>query len=129
MGVARFLRTKVFAPIFGASNSAAVTDFAMSEVQKAVAVLKATSIGTVVANDISALMNANMSGEQKFASVLASTTPLIVSFLSGKGVAQIALTQVEDIARELIQSMYNDTKSSTAGGLAAQVLALFGVKL
>lgn len=135
MGLQKFIRTKILEPIFGVSKGDAVADFVVSEVQKAVAVLKTTDLGGAIAKivtDVTTKTNPDgsvMTGSEKFASVLADSIPLVEQFLTNKGAVGVAVTAVEDVARELVQSIFNDTKSTTAGSLATQVLALFGVKI
>jgi len=135
MGLKRFIRTHVLEPVFGADNAAHVVDFAVSEVQHAVAILKTTELGAQVAQivkDVTAKTNTDgspMTGAQKFEHALADVLPLAVAFLTTKGAIGVAVDEVEDVARELLQSTFNDVKSSTAGSLAGQILALFGIKL
>jgi len=100
--------------------------FAVSEAGKAVAVLKQTSIGSIVAKDIAAMQDKNLSGAQKFSTVVANTAPLVLKYATAGGLVAV-LADVEDIARSLVQSVYNDTKSTTAGRVAAAVLKRFGI--
>lgn len=102
--------------------------FAVSEAGKAVAVLKQTSIGSIVAKDIAAMQDKNLSGAQKFAAVVATTAPLVLKYAASGGLVAV-LADVEDIARSLVQSVYNDTKSTTAGKVAAAILKRFGVTI
>lgn len=95
-----------------------------SETAKAVLALKQTEIGAAVASDIEAISSKDMTGTEKFEAVLANTLPLVVSFLSGKGLA-VALDEIEDIGRALVQSIFNDFKSTTAGKIASIILKLF----
>lgn len=97
---------------------------APTETAKAVLLLKQTEIGGVIANDIEAMSSKEMTGSQKFEAVLANTLPLVASFLAGKGLS-VALNEIEDIGRALVQSLYNDFKSTTAGKIAAAILKLF----
>lgn len=95
-----------------------------SETAKAVLALKQTPIGAAVANDIEAISSKDLTGAEKFEAVLANTVPLVVSFLTGKGLA-VALDEIEDIGRALVQSVFNDFKSTTAGKVASLILRLF----
>ena len=95
-----------------------------SEVAKAVQALRQSEIGAVVASDIEAMSSKDMSGTEKFEAVLANTLPLVVSFVA-KGGFEPALKEVEDIGRALVQAVFNDFKSSTAGTIARTVLKLF----
>ena len=96
-----------------------------SETAKAVLALKQqTEIGAAIANDIEAISSKDMTGAEKFEAVLANTLPLVLSFLTGKGLS-VALDEIEDIGRALVQSVFNDFKSTTAGKLASVILKLF----
>ena len=95
-----------------------------SETAKAVLALKQTAIGAAVASDIQAISSKDLTGAEKFEAVLANTVPLVVSFLTGKGFA-VALDEIEDIGRALVQSVFNDFKSTTAGKVASLILKLF----
>lgn len=101
-----------------------VTEFVASEADKAVIALKGTSIGATVAADIAAVTDHALTGPQKFEKVLANTLPLVLQYVTGGGFAGV-LKDVEDIARGLVQSVFNDTKSTNAGKVAADILKLF----
>jgi hypothetical protein len=109
-----------------AAMKAEVSSFAMTEAGKAVAILKTTEIGKAVAADIAAVSNKRLSGSQKFEKVVASTAPLIVKYVTGGGFAAVE-ADVVDIARNLVQSVYNDFKSSTAPNLAKAILKIVGI--
>ena len=95
-----------------------------SETAKAVLALKQTEIGAVVASDIAAVASKELTGAQKFEEVLKNTLPLILTFLNKNGLSA-ALDEIEDIGRALVQSVFNDFKSTTAGGIASLILSLF----
>lgn len=104
----------------------AVQTFGASETLKIVAALKETSIGTAVANDVSALTNSELSGAEKFAQVLTNTVPLVLELLSGGGVAAVE-ADVEGIARSLVQMIYTDVADTGFGKIAGGFLKLLGV--
>lgn len=95
-----------------------------SETAKAVLALKQTEIGGMVASNIEAIGSEKMTGAEKFEAVLSNTLPLVASFLTGKGL-EVAIDEIEDIGRALVQSVFNDFKSSTAGKIAGLILKLF----
>jgi len=105
---------------------AAATALALvpSETAKAVQALRQSEIGAAVASDIEAIASKDMSGAEKFEAVLANTLPLVVKFIA-KGGIEPALKEVEDIGRALVQTVFNDFKSSNAGKIAKLVLSLF----
>lgn len=113
---------------YGELKAAAATALALvpSETAKAVQALRQSEIGSAVASDIEAISSKDMSGTEKFEAVLANTLPLVVSFVA-KGGFEPALKEVEDIGRALVQAVYVDFKSSTAGKIAKAVLKLFGL--
>lgn len=110
------------------SALAAAQSLALSATDRAVVVLKQSNLGTVVANNIRIVAGRELSGREKFEQVVSQTVPLIVSYASSGGV-RAAATDVEDLARALVQSVYNDAQSSTAGRVASAILKFFGRKL
>lgn len=103
--------------------AASVLNIVPSETAKAVLALKQTDIGVAVANDIEAISSESLAGAEKFEKVLANTLPLINKFLNKQGRSAI-LSDIEDIGRALVQSVYNDFKSTTAGGIAQVILTI-----
>lgn len=117
-----FLNTAQLAALHDAGH--AIEQFAVSEVQKAVGVLKTTSIGATVVADIAAAKDTQLSGAQKFEQVFANTVPLVLKYVTGGGVEAVE-ADVADIARELVQSTYNDVLATKAGSIATAILDLF----
>lgn len=109
-----------------ASTVATVQSFAKSEGLKVVAALKETDIGTAVANDISAIQSHNLTGAEKFSTVLGNTIPLVIKFLDGGGVAALE-ADVEGIARSLVQSIYVDIADTGFGKIAGEFAHLLGI--
>lgn len=97
-------------------------EFALSEGQKAVALLKKSDVGQTVAAEIHALADSTLSGPEKFEKVLAGALPLVAKFVAGGGV-EVAIEEAEDLGRELVQSVYDDVKSSSVGRIAAAAIA------
>lgn len=100
-----------------------VQPFVLSEAQKAVALLKQTDIGLTVMSDIQAVASKQLTGVQKFEQVVANTAPLVLKYVTGGGVSAV-LADVSDIARELVQSLYNDFTSTKASSIAMDLLAV-----
>jgi hypothetical protein len=102
----------------------AVETFALTEPQKLVATLKTTSIGATVAAEIANLRDSAETGAQKFEKALAIAAPLVVKYVAA-GPAAI-ISDAEGVARELVQSLYNDmvdavkAATSTAATAPAQ---------
>lgn len=107
-----------------------VETFAVSEASKAVSVLKTTDIGAAVTSAINTVEHgANpdgtpMTGAEKFASVVQTALPLIAKYI---GHPEDALSDLIDIGNSLVQDIFNDVKSSTAGKIAGEVLKAVGL--
>ncbi|WP_404711470.1 hypothetical protein [Sphingomonas sp. MMS24-J13] len=84
---------------------------ALSAGQQLVATLKGTSIGAAVVGDIKALTDSSLSGAEKFEKVVANTAPLVLQYVVGGGFSTI-VGDAKDLARELVQSLYNDVIGS-----------------
>jgi hypothetical protein len=93
---------------------------AISAGQHAVATLKASTVGQQIVGMMQTVEDKSMTGAQKFAAVLAQAIPLVTSAIADHGLTLIAT--VEDTAREVIQSLFNDLFSGAAkvaSGVAA----------
>ncbi|HZU64958.1 MAG TPA: hypothetical protein VFF98_14830 [Novosphingobium sp.] len=112
--------------ILTSTELASVKSFALSEATKAVAALKETPVGTAIANAISDIDNANLTGIQKFEKVLSDTLPQLQQLLTAQGL-KAELADLEDLGRSLVQTIYNDFKSTTAGTWATSILKLLGI--
>lgn len=104
-----------------------VKSLALSEAEKAVSVLKSSEIGAAVVKDIEAASSKTLTGREKFELVVTNAIPLVTRYAM-RGGYRGALADAEDIARQLVQAVYNDAKSSTAGKVAAAILAFIGRK-
>lgn len=100
--------------------------FIDTEADKVVAALKQTAIGDAVADSICALKNKDMSGGEKFAAVLAETAPVILGYIKDDGIDAV-IDDVEDLARQLVQSVYNDVMSTGFGKIVADIKRLLGL--
>lgn len=115
-----------FKKLFGSDAGKSVEAFALTEVQKAVTALSKTAIGATVAADIKALTSSTLTGAQKFEEVVGNTMPLIADVLSNGG-TKTYVTEVEDVARALVQQIFNDTVSTKAVSIARSILKLLGL--
>ena len=109
-----------------AAIKAEAASLALSEASRAVAALKQSEIGNVVAKDIMVMSASNLTGVQKFEKVVANTAPLLVKYVTGGGFAAVE-ADVMDIARNLVQSIYNDVRSKTAPNIGKAILKLLGL--
>lgn len=116
---------KKIGAIFSKKNVATIIE--LTDAQKAVAALKQTEIGAIVAKDIKALSSSTMTGAEKFETVVTTTLPLVVGLLAEGGLKK-AETEVADIARELVQSIFNQVASKKAETVGSLILKVLGIK-
>jgi hypothetical protein len=100
-----------------------VVEFAASEADKAVIAIKNTDIGKTVAADIAAVKDHSISNMQKFENVVSNTLPLVLHYVTGGGLSAV-VSDVESLTRSLVQAVFNDTASTTAGKVAAEILSI-----
>lgn len=86
---------------------------ALTDAQAAVAKFKMLPEAQVVLADIKTVQDSTLSGPEKFAKVLATSLPLVMSYLTGTGLHDL-VSNVEGIAREAVQSLVNDFKAAIA---------------
>lgn len=87
--------------------------------QHAVAIIKANPIGALISADIATLKDSSLTGSDKAAKVVASAIPLIESLVAGGAVTLVA--SVEDTAREVVQSLFNDTIGAIEKAVAPSI--------
>ena len=109
--------------LFAGISGKSIKDFVVSETQQAVAVLKKTEVGQLVAEEIKIVNSSTLSGPQKFEQVLSKAMPLIKDLVAAGG-AKVVLKDVEDIGRALVQEVFNDVMSTKAGTIAKLILSL-----
>jgi hypothetical protein len=95
-----------------------------TDTQKLVTVLLTLPIAGATRDNILSLANDSHSGQQKFDIVLGHALPALVELIAGKGM-DVPMSDVEDIAREFVQAVYNKVASPRATLVARVVLALF----
>lgn len=86
---------------------------AITAEQKAVALLKETTVGTAVANLISAASSASTAGTTKFAAVVAAGKALYDAFVDNGGLKGL-LTSGVSVLRQLVQSLFDDFAAASA---------------
>lgn len=79
--------------------------------QKAVALIKETSLGTAIMNLISAASNHDIPGSDKFSAVLDAAKGAYEAFVGNGGIAGLIATGVS-VLRELIESLVTDFKQT-----------------
>ena len=99
---------------------------ALSEAQKAVAVLKTTPVGTAAVDAINAMAATDKTGPEKLEGAVAAVAPAVLDYVQ-KGGIKAVLADVESVGRELVQSTFDDIKSASAGSIASAVLKIAGV--
>ena len=100
-----------------------VETFAISEVQKAVAAAKQTDLGAAVTAAINDATTTVLPVAQRLEKVVADIAPQVVRYVSGGGVTAV-IADVESFARELVQSVFNDAKSTKAVTVAQAILSM-----
>jgi hypothetical protein len=105
----------------------ALIKVAPTDTQKIVAVLLTMPIASDARDNILSLANDSFSGKQKADIVVSKALPALVDLIAEKGIA-VPAGDAEDIARELVQTLYNQVASPRAALLARVLLPLFGVK-
>ena len=78
----------------------------------ALAIIKANPIAALISTDIATLKDSTLSGAEKAEKVIANAIPLITTLATGGVVTLVA--SVEDTARLVVQSLYNDTIGAAA---------------
>lgn len=90
--------------------------------QHAVTIIKANPIGALIAADIATLKDDKLTGAEKANNVVASAIPLIESLVAGGAVTLVA--SVENTAREVVQSIFNDTIGAVETAVVAATVAV-----
>lgn len=103
-----------------------IVPFWKAEADKVVAALKNTEIGDAVADSIVAISDANLSGAEKFSKVVGEIAPLVLNYVNRGGVNAV-IEDVEDLARQLVQSTYNDVMSTGFGKIVRALRDLLGL--
>ena len=89
--------------------------------QHAVSIIKANPIGALISADIATLQDSTLSGAEKAAKVVASAVPLIENLVAGGAVTLVA--SVENTAREVVQSLFNDTIGAIEKAMVPSIAA------
>lgn len=79
--------------------------------QKAVALVKETSLGTAIMNLISAASTVQAPGADKFGAVLSAAEHAYEAFVSNGGLSGLIATGL-NILRQLVQSLYDDFRQA-----------------
>lgn len=82
-------------------------DVPISAAQKAVALIKETSLGTAIANLISAAHSSNAPGVDKFNAVLNAATKAYEAFVGNGGLSGLIAVGL-NVLRQVIQSVFDD---------------------
>jgi hypothetical protein len=104
----------------------ALKEAAGTEADRVVAALKQTEIGDAVVDSIKAIDNQALTGQQKFEIVVAEVAPIILRYVQNGGV-KAAIGDVEDLGRQLVQSVYNSVKSKGFGKIVSGLVKLLGL--
>ena len=109
-----------------AELGSAAEHVALSEAQKAVAVLKTTPVGVAAVDAVNSMAATDKTGPEKLEGAVAAVAPAVLDYVQ-KGGVKAVLADVESVGRELVQSTFDDIKSASAGSIASAVLKIAGV--
>ncbi len=117
MGLIKKLK-KLFGGVDDAVEQVAANawDAIEDSVDKAVALFKETPEAVAILNMISSVASGGLSGAAKFDLVLKAAIPIIKDF-ADDGKLNATADAIEDFARQVVQSIYNDFNK--AGGLTS----------
>lgn len=82
-------------------------DVPISAAQKAVALIKETSLGTAILNLISAAHSSQASGQDKFSAVFKAATGAYEVFVGNGGLSGLIAAGLS-VLRQVVQSIYDD---------------------
>lgn len=122
------LKTWIIKKLGTGSVGTAIEGFLFSESDKALAVLKASDVGSVVAAEVADLKDQKLTGAQKALAAVLIAQPLVLKYANAAG-PTLLLADVLGITQALVQSIYNDTVSTTAGKVSASILASANIKI
>ena len=103
-----------------------VETFAVSETTKVIAAAKTTDLGKAATDAIAAVSSHDLSGPQKFEAAVAAFLPTVLHYATQGGFSGV-IKDVESFGRQMLQTVFDDTKSSTAGQVASAVGTALGL--
>lgn len=115
-----------FKRLIAKARPAAPIKVAPTDTQKLVAVLLTLPIAADARDAILSLVGDSYSGRQKADIVVGKTLPALAELIAARGM-QLPASDIEDLARELVQTLYNQIASPRATLVARLLLTLFGV--
>lgn len=112
---------------FGKKTVAAVEEFALNELDKAIAAAKRTTLGGAVASAIHVAEQNGGSSGAKLASAIAAVTPAVIAYVAKGGVKAVE-ADVEQFAKQLIESTLADLKQTKAVTIGRAILSILGIQ-
>lgn len=112
---------------FGKKTVAAVEEFALNELDKAIASAKRTTLGNAVASAIHVAEQNGGSSEAKLASAVKAVAPAVIAYVA-KGGVKAVVADVEQFAILLIESTLADLKQTKAVTIGRAILSILGIK-
>jgi hypothetical protein len=117
----------IWAKLFRSPPGPAAIPAEPTDTQKVVAILLGLPIATDTQDRILSLENDSLSDPQKFEIVVGHAILDLIALAAGRGL-EAAPHDVEDIAREFVQAVYNVTASPRAPAMAHALLKLLGAR-
>lgn len=94
---------------------------------RVVGALKKTELGDMVVDSINAVASKELTGSEKFEVVVGEVLPRVTRYLGEKGGIDAAESDLEDLARALVQSVYTEVKSVGFKKLLPKLVKLLGL--
>lgn len=110
---------------FGKKTVAAVEEFALNELDKGIALAKTTPLGAAVSSAIHVAEAHGGSPIEKLATAVKIVAPQVIEYAARGGVKAVE-ADVEQFAKQLIESTLADLKQTKAVTIARAILAIFG---
>lgn len=114
---------KVITKLISRKTVDTVEEFALNELDKAIAAAKKTPIGNAVASAIHVAEQNGGSSAAKLASAVAAVKPAIVDYLRRGGI-KAAEADAEQFAKQLIESVLADLKQTKALTIGRAILSI-----
>jgi len=118
---------KFITKLISKNTSDAVEQFALNELDKAIAAAKKTTIGGAVASAIHVSEQNGGTSAKKLADAVAAVKPAIIDYLKRGGVKALE-ADAEQFAKQLIESTLADLKQTKAVTIGRAILSILGIQ-
>lgn len=114
-----------FAKIFHSATMQEIEDVAITAGQHAAALFAATPEGAALVSTLKAFTDPTMTTEQKFAAGVEAATPELLKIAADPA---LVLADMESLAREVVQTVFDAELSTTAGKAATAIITALSPK-